>query len=282
MNQMYEAVTEQTAKAPRSPRASRARLPLTPGRAVALAIGVPACLALIANTGFTLVADAGQGKFPVRYDVPAAAGRVSVAVDGGDVQVRQVSGDRASLSGTGYYALIRPALTQGYSGGTASFGYSCRIPYGNCGLNADVNVPAGMAVSLSTDGGNATADGTTGQVSLSTGGGDVTVGQATGDLILRTSGGDVTAEGISSATVTADTGGGDIEIVFTQAPRDVRVSTDGGNVTIVVPAGTAHYDVTESTDGGNYNPSVLIDSTSPNRITASTGGGDLTIRQSAT
>lgn len=279
MNQMYEAVTEQTEKAPRRPRA---RLPLTPGRAVALAIGVPVCLALIANTGFTFVADTGQGKFPVRYDVPAAAGRVSVAVDSGDVQVRQVSGDRASLAGTGYYALIRPTVTRGYSGGTASFGYSCRIPYGNCGLNAVVNIPAGVAVSLSTDGGNATADGTTGQVSLSTGGGDATVGHAAGDLTLDTSGGDATAEGISSATVTADTGGGNIEIVFTEAPRDVRVSTDGGNVTIVVPAGTTHYDVTESTDGGDYHPSVLINSTSPDRITASTGGGDLTIRQSAT
>jgi hypothetical protein len=79
--------------------------------------------------------------------------------------------------------------------------------------------------------------------------------------------------------VSADTGGGDIEIAFTQVPRDVRVATGGGNVTIVVPPGTAQYHVSASTGGGNVSDTVPLSTSSPNGITATSGGGDITIRQ---
>jgi hypothetical protein len=269
---MYQTAIGQPANPP------RAGLPLTRGRRVALALGVPLCLVLIASTGFNLVADIGRGTVPVDYRIPAAAGRVAVSLNGGDVSLHQVSGGQGTLKGTGVYSLVRPRVTEQYTGGVASFGYRCRIPFGDCGLNATVDVPAGMATSISTDGGNVTADGTTGTVSLTTGGGDVTAEGVAGDLTLHTDGGNIEATSVTAAQVSAVTGGGDVTIVFTKAPGNVRVSSDGGDLTIVLPRGTTAYDVTAHTDGGNSNVTVPTNSASPDIITATTGGGDVTVR----
>ena len=48
-----------------------ARLRMTPGRWVALAIGVPIALALIAWSAFSLVTGIGQASFPVNASIPA-------------------------------------------------------------------------------------------------------------------------------------------------------------------------------------------------------------------
>ena len=256
-------------------------LPMTTGRRVALAIGVPLCLALTANTGFAVVANIGRGKIPVSYHAPASARRVSVTTSGGDVLLRRGSGDRASLAGTGTYSLVRPHVTERLAAGKASLGYECVVPEGPCELDATLTVPAGMAVSVSTGGGQVSADGTTGAVALSTGGGNMAANGVSGPISLSTGGGDVQATGVAATQVSADTGGGDIEIVFTQVPRNVQVSTGGGNITIVVPRGDTHYHVAAETGGGNVDDPVPLDSSSPNLITATSGGGDITIREAS-
>lgn len=256
-----------------------ARLPMTPGRRAALAVGVPLCLLLTVTVGYSLVTNLGRGKLAVYYPIPVSAERVNVSLDGGDVHLRQVAGRQGSLTGTGYYGLVRPRITERLDAGTAIFGYDCQPVFGNCGLNATLSVPPGTLSSLSTGGGDVTADGITGRLFLSTGGGDVTADQVTGDLTLSTDGGDISARGVAAASVIAQTGGGDVTIVFTRAPREVQVSTDGGDITIVVPSGATEYHVTAHTDGGNVTDQVPINTHSPNVITATSGGGDITISQ---
>jgi len=254
-------------------------LPLTRARRAALAIGVPLCLVFTGYTGLSLVASAGQGHFPVSYTFPAGTGEANVSISGGDVTVRQAAAARAQLTGTATYSLIRPDLKTRLIPGGVGIRYNCMVPAGNCGLDATLSVPARMAASVSTGGGDATAVGTTGNVTLSTGGGDVTADQVSGVLSLSTGGGNIHGTAITSTQVAAHSGGGDIEIVFTQVPRDVHVDTGGGNVTIIVPPGSAQYHVTASTDGGNVTESVPINTSSQNVITATSGGGDITIRQ---
>ena len=252
---------------------------MTAGRRVALAIGVPLCLALTVNTGFDLVADVGRGKVPVDYHIPAAARRVSVTTPGGTVVLRQIAGGQGSIAGTGTYSLVRPHITERLTGSALAFGYGCAVPEGFCGWDGTVSVDSGTAVSVSTGGGDVTADGTSGTVSLTTGGGNVTADQVSGDLALSTGGGNVTATGVAAGQVSADTGGGDVEIVFTQVPRNVEVSTGGGDITIVVPPGITQYHVTASTGGGNVNNEVPGNKLSPRVISATSGGGDITIRE---
>lgn len=256
-----------------------ARLPMTPARIAALAIGVPACLALIALGGLSLVAQIGQGHFPVNETVPVSGGRVSAHVGGGDVLLRQGGTGHATLTGTATYSLFRPAFTAERTAGGATFGYSCRMSIGNCGLDSTLSVPAGIAASVYTDGGNATVSDTTGEVTMSSGGGDLTASHAAGSLTLSTDGGNISGTALTAARVTATTSGGDIQIQFASVPRNVTIHTDGGDVTIIVPRGDTHYNVSAHTDGGTTSESVPVNSSSPNTITATSGGGDITIRE---
>jgi len=277
MTGMYGTLTSETPPAGKG-SAKAAPLPLTRARRAALAIGVPLCLVFTAYTGLSLVASVGQGHFPVSYAFPAGTGNANVSVSEGDVTVRQ-AGTKAQLTGTATYSLIRPDLKTRHIPGGVAIGYRCMVPAGNCGLVATLSVPAGMAASVSTGGGDATAVGTTGNVTLSTGGGDVTVDRVSGVLSLSTGGGTIHGTAITSTRVTARSSGGDIAIVFIQVPRDVQVDTGGGSVTIVVPPGPAQYRVTANTGGGTVSESVPLNTSSPNVITAASGGGDITIRQ---
>ena len=64
--------TAPVTRPPRTPAALR----MTPGRWVALAIGVPIALAFIGWTGFSLVASIGQASFPVNATIPVQDGHL--------------------------------------------------------------------------------------------------------------------------------------------------------------------------------------------------------------
>jgi len=295
---MYGTVPDGTTKDLTRP-GGPAPLPLTPGRRAALALGVPVCLVVVLAIAFNVVAAIGRASIPVRYALPAGAAGVSVSTSGGDLSLRQATSGQASLTGTASYSLIRPHLTRQFTAGQDVIGYSCPMPLGDCGLDGTLSVPSGTHVSIATGGGNVSAVGTNGQVSISTGGGDLTANQMAGDLTLSTGGGNITAttvtatqfsadtgggnitaSAVSSSQVIADTGGGDVEIVFTTVPHNVQVSTGGGNVTIIVPPGTAEYHVTATPTGGTLTNDLPQNSASTNQITATTSGGNITLRQS--
>ncbi len=78
-----------------------------------------------------------------------------------------------------------------------------------------------------------------------------------------------------------DSGGGDVTLAFTQAPQNLQITAEGGNVTVILPPGSTTYDIsTPDTEGGNVSyPSSLVSSTSSHKITIDSGGGDITISQ---
>jgi Putative adhesin len=254
-------------------------LPMTRARRVALALGVPACLALTAWGAFAIVGEIGQGHFPVSAAIPVSGGTVTAHFGGGSVILRQGAAGQAKLTGTAHYSLVRPTFTAQRVGSGVSFGYNCDLPVGNCGLDATVTVPAGTATTISTDGGNATVSGTTGDVTMSSGGGDVTADHTVGNLTLTTDGGNINGTALTADRVTAGTGGGDVRIEFATVPRNIHITSDGGNITIIVPRGTTQYNVNASSAGGNVTDSLSINTFSPYTITATTGGGDITLRE---
>ena len=73
-------------------------LPLTKGRIVALVVGVPLALALIAWTGLTEVAYAGLGSYPVWLAVPVQGSTVGLSAGAADVQVTQAAGSTLRLA----------------------------------------------------------------------------------------------------------------------------------------------------------------------------------------
>jgi hypothetical protein len=254
-----------------------APLPLTRHRRAALLIGVPVCLALVAYTGLDLVAVFGEGSRPVGGTAPAATRALTVTSPGGQLTIKPAASGQARLAGTARYSLIGSTLSEHTAGGTTAMDYHCVLPVGDCGLDATVSVPAAMPVSANVGGGNVTVTGTTGPVTLSSGGGDLSADHTAGPLTLNTSGGNIQAADVSSASVTASTGGGNIEIVFTGVPRDVHVSTSGGNVTLILPRGATSYHVTTSTGGGDVTDRLPYSASSSQVITATSGGGNITL-----
>jgi hypothetical protein len=291
---------------------------MTGARRAALCFGVPVCLALVAGLAFSLVADLGEGRYPVSYTVPASTKALTLNVNG-QLTIRPTTAGQSTLTGTATYSLARSKVTESTASAGTTIGYHCPLPLGNCELDATVTVPATVTtLTASSGGGDATVTGTTGPVKLSTGDGNLSVSHASGPLTLNTDSGsiqvsairsgtlsassgdgsiqaagvtsatiaantdsgNINGSGISAATFTASTGDGGIEIAFTSVPRDVRVNTDSGNITLVLPPGPTQYDVTANTDSGNISYGTLPrNSSSRNVITASSGSGNITITQ---
>jgi hypothetical protein len=277
-----------------SPPRPPAALRMTPGRWATLAIGVPIALVLIGWSAFSLVASIGGASFPVSATIPLQNGRLVADTGGGDITVHQgqVSDGTARLTGKVEYSLVRPTFTVSGSG----ISLHCRLPTGNCGLNATLDVPSHTAVDLTTGGGNMQVTGIQSNVTLDSAGGDVRISRIGGAadvlsgggnldasslggvLDFGTSGGDVDGSGLFSPHVTTDSGGGNVTLVFTAVPDYVKVSSSGGDISIVLPPGTASYHIKSNASGGDYGAAgVPTNDASRHSIQVDSGGGNISL-----
>lgn len=335
----FMSTTGQAPVPPAGPRGPLGPLLMTPGRWVALAVGVPVALALIGWTGFSLVTTVARGSYPFSYAIPVRDGQVAVNINAGDVTLQQALGasTTARLTGTVQYGLIRPGISENTTPTGANIGMDCNGINTDCGMSASLDVPAQTAVTLWSNGGNITASGFSNGMTLSaaggnvnatnlagnvqldsgggdlaangltgtlqiateggnidgdnwagngttrvdTGGGDLTVNGLTGNFQMSAEGGNVDASGVASALVGMDSGGGDVTLALTQVPQNLQITTEGGNVTVILPLGSTIYDIsTPDNQGGNVSyPQSLVSSTSTHKITIDSGGGNITISQ---
>jgi hypothetical protein len=274
------------------------RLRLTPARVLTLVIGVPLVLALIGWLGFSTVALVGQASYPVSYTIPVTGGQLDAGVGGSDVTLRQGPGQTAHLTGTVQYDLIRPGVSESTGPNGTNLDVRCRISVGECGLNATLEVPSRTAVTLSSGGGDmkvygiddvtlssaggdVAISGPGGLTSVDTGGGDLTASDLAGILKFSTSGGDITGNDLAAPSVNAGSGGGDVTLVFTKPPANLDITSDGGDITVLLPHGATAYHITSSADGGNDTESVPTSALSHNRISVDSGGGDITIAEAS-
>jgi Putative adhesin len=252
-----------TVPATRPPRAP-APLPMTPGRWITLMIGVPIVLALIGWTGFSLATAIGRASYPVTGTIPLEHGKLVASMDGSDITLQQdqARGSTARLVGTVNYSLVHPSFTVI---GTA-VNLNCRLPSGNCGLNATLDVPADTPVDLATGGGNVQASG------------------IQRDVTMDTVGGDVTVNDLFSPHVKLETGGGNVALTFTKVPASLDIASGGGDITVVLPhSTTAQYDISYQTGGGDYSaPGGLANlAAKDHTITLDSGGGNVNISEAS-
>jgi hypothetical protein len=272
---------------------------MTSGRIAVLAVSTPFALALIGGTGYGLVALVGQSSFPVSYTIPVGAGGLSAQIDSGNLTLRQGGGNKAELTGTATYSLVRPSVGLSQDATQSIVSFDCGSSTGNCELSATLVVPRSAPVSLATGGGDLAISGFTGKLTLNTdggnlnagdlsgsimqitsGGGDVTVDElVAGDPQVNTDGGNVNIGAVDAADGTFQTGGGDITLAFTQVPKNLRIYSDGGNIGLVLPATSARYSLSANSDGGNVNGLDSIPSGGTNSVTLNSGGGDITLSE---
>src|SRR5579863_5238230 len=270
-------------------------LPLTGGRRLVLIIGVPLAFAIIAWTGLTAVAYAGQGSYSVRLAVPVHGDTASLSAGSADVHATQAPGSLLRLAGTARYSIIRSTITWHTTTPGVTVTPECHFLPGVCSFNFTAVFPEGKRVHLSDGSGNLTLNGLSGPVVAGTGSGNVDAGSVTGSVslqsgsgdisgsnlsgpraTLKTGSGDIAIAGLAGARVTASDGSGDIALTFSKVPSLVRVNDSSGDVTLVLPAG-ARYQVHASTDSGSRAVSVLRSAVSPHVIVVTDGSGDISI-----
>ena len=274
------------------------RLPMTPGRWVALVIGTPLALVAIGWTALTAVAFAGLGSSRVNLAVPLHGRTAAVSVDEGDISVGPGPAGQLRVHGTLHYSLIRPKLTWGRSGSTVALHARCQVPTGVCSFDYVVAVPPAARSVVSTAAGNLTASGLAGTVTLSAGSGDIkatgisgrtTISDQSGDItvnspagarvLIMNDSGDITGSGVSSRQLNAQDQSGDITVVFTKVPDLVKISDQSGNIKLVLPPGPTTYRVSASTSSGQTSIGVPQSPTSQHVISATDQSGDITISQ---
>lgn len=264
------------------------RTSMTPAQRVILLLGAPATLALVAWTGYSIVASTAQGSYTSSYTETITGPSLSMNVNFGNADVQGgAATSSARLSQTVSYGLIRPdmqpvlSVSRGAGGTSITFG--CQNWTSNCIATGTAGVPARTAVTVSTNGGNATVGGLAAPVSVSTNGGNVTASnltdggtlssgggsatatdisggtmmltgggsayadQITGNIDISTQGGNVQGTGLAAPDLSVDSGGGWVTLTLTAVPKDLQVDTEGGNVTIILPPGSAAYDVKVNT-----------------------------------
>lgn len=273
-------------------------LPMTPGRRVALAIGVPVALLIIGWTALTAVAWAGQASYRVHLRIPVRGDTLTLAVGSGQVSLRGGSTGVVRATGTAHYSLVRPRITwQSTSSGT-SIRSACVSLTGPCSVDFAVTMPAGLTTDVSDDSGDLDASGLHGRVTLQAQSGNIEASAMTADVLLSDQSGDISAAGLSGPSVTIkDQSGnitaagltnpamtvtdqsGDITLTFARVPARVQVTCDSGNVRLVLPSGRTFYRVDAHTSSGNTSVHVPTDSSSTRVITVTDQSGDITIAQ---
>ena len=189
-----------------------------------------------------------------------------------------------------------PAVVQSVTGGRLSVGDPA-CANSDCSVSFAMTVPSDVTATVSTDGGSVSVSGIAGAnldsgggpvrargiggpLTVDTDGGSLQLDGLAGPLRADTGGGPLAAQGVTSATATVSTGGGNAWLAFAAAPETVTVSTDGGDAQLALPGGP--YALTADSDGGPQ-PSVGIatDPQAPRSITISSGGGALLITSAA-
>lgn len=273
-------------------------LPLTPGRWLTLAIGVPVALALIAWTGLNLVALAGVGSYRFTVTAPVHGQVATVSAGSAEVSVGPGQPGRIRLRGTIKYSLARPHVRWQRGPSSVTLRPGCIFPVGECSANLAVTVPAGGSsvisvgsgdltarglagpVLLHSDSGNVTASGISGRAAVSADSGDIILTSVSGArTVIRDDSGDISGTSLTSPVVTITDQSGDISVSFSEVPDRVQISDNSGDITLVLPPGSTSYQVSAITASGSTSVDVPRSAASPHVIMVTNQSGNISISQ---
>jgi hypothetical protein len=292
-------------------------LPMTPGRRVTLAIGVPIALAIIGLTALNMVANVAQASLRVDRAIAAQDHEVRVTIDNPDVVLRTAAGSGAGIRVTGTLRgpFVPPAFRVLPTATGVAIRSHCVAWAGSCSGALTLTAPAGLSVTVSDSSGDLSASGIHGHVMLSDGSGDLVATRLSGAISLADGSGNITASGLSGSDigvndssgdisvsgvagdglnlgdgsgeivvtglaetdVSGRNGSGDVTLTFTKVPRRVDITDGSGNITLVLPPGPAYYQVAASSSSGDRSVSVKTRPSSPYVITATAYSGNVSV-----
>ena len=194
------------------------------------------------------------------YTVTARVTTVVIKGGSGSIDVTGSNRGTIGVSEHASYGKTAPTATHVISGTTLTLSYSCP-PEFVCGVSYDVQVPRGVAVTVSTAAG------------------PITLTSLAGPVSARTSAGLITAISLSSPTATLKSNAGGIDATFSAAPSSVHASTNVGPISLSVPSSAA-YQINAHAYVGSSTVTVPKNAASPHVISASSDLGSITISPS--
>lgn len=201
---------------------------------------------------------------------------LDVRVDAGTLTVTTGPVGTATVQAALTWNGEKPTVTQQWTGTQLSVVTACPGSE-RCEVDLTISVPAGTAVTSTTETGDAALTGLTGPVSVRTDTGEIKLSGLSGPVTAAAEVGSVTADALTAGTVTATTETGDITLVFAADPQTVVARADTGDVTVTVPRSATGYRVTADTDDGDRRVGVTQDQTGSRTIEAHTGSGDVIV-----
>ncbi len=224
-------------------------------------------LALLAV--FPLLAGCGAlGQVGAGAHSPPAASftvatRVTAVVIGGgngSVDVTGSARSTVSVSQQATYSDTPPKATHVVHGTTLTVSYTCPAQL-VCSVSYQVQVPRGVAVSVSTSAGA------------------VTLTSLAGTLNVHASAGLITAVDLRSPVATFKTNAGGVIATFAVPPRSLTAATNVGPISLTVP-GSVAYRLTTHTFVGTSTVTVHRGSSPAHTISASSDLGSISISPS--
>jgi Putative adhesin len=194
------------------------------------------------------------------YPVTARVTTLVIKSGSGSIDVTGSSRGTISVSQQADYGKTAPTATHVVSGTTLTLGYTCP-PEFVCSVSYDVQVPAGVAVRVSSASGA------------------ITLTSLAGAVTAQTSAGLITATGLTSPTASLKSDAGGIDATFSAAPASVHANTNVGPISISVP-GSASYAINTHTYVGSSTVTVPKSTASSHAISASSDLGSITIEPS--
>jgi hypothetical protein len=212
-----------------------------------------------------------------------------------DVDVRAGSGPDVTVDSVASGSFHAPKLRVDVNGSSVSVHGGCGpVWFDRCHASVIVYVPPGTAVEVSTRSGDVSASGLSGPVrltaisgdisasglsgpaDLNSSSGDIDVHDLSGTASLAASSGDVEGNRLSSRTVHARTGSGDVDLLFATSPHGVDAEAGSGDVSLLVPFG-GRYAVDAETSSGDRSIGIRTDPQASRVLRARAGSGDVSV-----
>jgi Putative adhesin len=230
----------------------------------------------------TAVSFMAHSKKTNDISMPGDITAIELDLSSGDVVLIGDGDDKITGTRTVERGLTGPSYSEKRDGSTLKLSASCNSFLSlKCNVRYELHVPANVTVRGSSSGGSIRTDRVTGAVTVDSSGGNVTVIGTQGPVDVSSSGGDVKVLQSRSATVKADSSGGDVRVELLASPSDVDASSSGGDVKVIVPDTEGAYQVNASSSGGDRTVDVRTDKASPKHIKADSSGGDVTVTYAA-
>ncbi|HEX3493573.1 MAG TPA: DUF4097 family beta strand repeat-containing protein [Streptosporangiaceae bacterium] len=250
-------------------------VPLTPGRRVILAAGVPAALLLIAflvfqwgRSAIKVLANGDQRGYPVAVSAPLSGGQSQLTVNNADISLQPGGGSRIRVRGSLYGAITPPTFQHQETRQGLLLNPTCAAPVGNCSLTLHARVPATLPVTATDTGGNLSATGLTGNEALSDNSGNLTATGLGGSIYLNDQFGELNASGLSGGVQIVSTSG---DITASGVTGNTRLQDNFGNITVT---GLAAADVRASDVNGDI---LLVFTKIPRHVAVTDTFGNITL-----